>query len=127
MQRWWLVALQRTVWICATPATAGHCSYGKMGQSGLIPRACLWGFSPTAVRPIQLDPGDSIVLYSDGITEAQDPEGNAFEEEGLIRSLYRYAEGDAIAMTEGVLRDVAGFRDTRPQQDDMTWLIVRRH
>ena len=79
------------------------------------------------VRHIRLDPGDSIVLYSDGITEAQDPEGNAFEEERLIRSLHGYAEGDAIAMTEGVLRDVASFRDTRPQQDDMTLLIVRRH
>jgi len=30
-------------------------------------------------------------------------------------------------MTEGVLRDVASFRNTHTQQDDMTLLIIRRH
>jgi len=48
-------------------------------------------------------------MYSDGITETQDHEGNEFEEERLIRSLQVYAQRDAIAMTEGVLRDVASF------------------
>jgi len=79
-----------------------------------------------AVRHLRLDPGDSLVLYSDGITEAQDPEGNAYEEERLIRALHSHAERDAIAMADGVLRDVARFRGTRPRQDDMTLLIVRR-
>jgi len=76
---------------------------------------------------IQLDTGDNLVLYSDGITEAQDPAGGVYDEERLIRSLQGYAEQDAIAMTQGVLRDVARFCDTRPQQDDITLLIVRRH
>lgn len=112
---------------------AGHCRPLLLRQNGTeridstgLPVG-LFSDGRYPVRHIRLDPGDSIVLYSDGITEAQDPEGNAFEEERLIRSLHGYAEGDAIAMTEGVLRDVASFRDTRPQQDDMTLLIVRRH
>ncbi len=78
------------------------------------------------VRHIRLDPCDSLVLYSDGITEAQDPEGNAYEEERLIRLAHGHAERDATAMADGILRDVASFRGTRPQQDDMTLLIVRR-
>jgi sigma-B regulation protein RsbU (phosphoserine phosphatase) len=112
---------------------AGHCRPLLLRQNGTeridstgLPVG-LFSDGRYPVRHIRLDPGDSIVLYSDGITEAQDPEGNAFEEERLIRSLHGYAEGDAIAVTEGVLRDVASFRDTRPQQDDMTLLIVRRH
>jgi phosphoserine phosphatase RsbU/P len=76
---------------------------------------------------IRLNPGDNLVLYSDGITEASDPQGNEYGEERLIHSLQIYAERDAIAMTEGVLRDVAGFCGARPQEDDMTLLIVRRH
>jgi sigma-B regulation protein RsbU (phosphoserine phosphatase) len=76
---------------------------------------------------IPLEAGDDLVLYSDGITEAQDPQGNVYEEEGLMRSLRSCLERDAAAMTETVLRDVARFRDTRAQQDDMTLLIVRRH
>jgi sigma-B regulation protein RsbU (phosphoserine phosphatase) len=75
---------------------------------------------------IRLEAGDNLILYSDGITEAQDPGGNAYEEERLIRSLQGHAERNASAMIEGVLRDVALFRDTHPQQDDMTLLIVRR-
>jgi sigma-B regulation protein RsbU (phosphoserine phosphatase) len=80
-----------------------------------------------AVQQIRLDPGDSLVLYSDGITETQDPEGNTYEEDRLILSLDGHAERDAMAMADGVLRDVACFRATRPRQDDMTLLIVRRH
>ena len=78
------------------------------------------------VRHIRLDPGDSLVLYSDGITEAQDSQGNTYEEERLIHSLCGHAERDAIAVADSVLQDVARFRDTIPPQDDMTLLIVRR-
>ena len=80
-----------------------------------------------AVRHIQLDRGDNLVVYSDGITEAEDLEGNAYDEERLIRSLRGHAERDAVSMADGVLRDVSRFRDTRPRQDDMTLLILRRH
>jgi sigma-B regulation protein RsbU (phosphoserine phosphatase) len=78
------------------------------------------------ITHIRLDPADSLVLYSDGITEAPDPAGNAYEEEGLIRSSQGHAERDAMAMADCILQDVARFRGTLPQQDDMTLLIVRR-
>jgi sigma-B regulation protein RsbU (phosphoserine phosphatase) len=78
------------------------------------------------IRHVPLDPGDSLVLYSDGITEAQDRDGNAYEEERLIRSLDGHAERDAASMAEVVLRDIARFCGAHPQQDDMTLLIVRR-
>jgi sigma-B regulation protein RsbU (phosphoserine phosphatase) len=79
------------------------------------------------IRHIRIDPGDSLVLYSDGITEAQDPEGSAYDEERLIRSLRSHPGRDAIAMADSVLQDVARFRGARSQQDDMTLLIVRRY
>jgi phosphoserine phosphatase RsbU/P len=80
-----------------------------------------------AVENIGLDAGDSLILYSDGITEAQDAAGNLYEEHRLLRSLHAHAERDPTAMADGVLTDVGRFRDTNPRQDDMTLLIVRRH
>lgn len=76
------------------------------------------------VRKLKLDPGDSLVLYSDGITEAQDADGNVYEEDGLIRALAPGAR--PAGMAEAVLRDVTRFRGLAPQQDDMTLLIVQR-
>lgn len=78
------------------------------------------------ITHLRLEPGDTLVLYSDGITEAQDLEGDAYGEERLIRSLEGYAEREPIVMAGSVLQDVARFRGTSPQQDDMTLLIVRR-
>jgi sigma-B regulation protein RsbU (phosphoserine phosphatase) len=78
-----------------------------------------------AARRVRLDPGDSLVLYSDGVTEAQDAGGNAYEEERLVGCLRDASGRDAAATAEAVLRDVGRFRGAR-RQDDMTLLIVRR-
>ncbi len=79
-----------------------------------------------AVRQVALRAGESLVLYSDGITEAQDPAGAEYQELRLIRSLRDYWGQEAGAMADGVLRDLARFRQTCPPVDDMTLLIVRR-
>jgi sigma-B regulation protein RsbU (phosphoserine phosphatase) len=77
-------------------------------------------------RRVAVHPGESVVLYSDGITETQDPDGNPYDEERLIDSLRCYTDMDLKTMADGALGDVARFRATGPQQDDMTLLIVRR-
>ncbi len=78
------------------------------------------------VRPIRLNPDDRLVLYSDGITEAQDPEGTEYGEERLLGSLRQHHDYDCAEMTERVLRDLAVFRDTRPPAGDTTLLTLRR-
>jgi sigma-B regulation protein RsbU (phosphoserine phosphatase) len=75
---------------------------------------------------VRLSPGDCVVLYSDGITEAQDADGNAYEEERLAGAIRAHGGGDVIAMADGVVRDVARFRGKQEQQDDITLLVVRR-
>ena len=111
---------------------AGHCRPLLLRRSATerieatgLPLGLFSGSRHT-VRHLQLDPGDRLVLYTDGITEAQDPEGNEYDEERLIRLLREHAEQGAVAALDGVLRDVAGFRATGPRQDDMTLLIVHR-
>lgn len=111
---------------------AGHCRPLLLRQGGMdwidstaLPLGlfCEGRYPVTHVR---LDPADSLLLYSDGITETQDPEGNAYDEAGLVRSSDGHAERNAPAIADCVLRDLARFRGTCPQQDDMTLLIVRR-
>ena len=78
------------------------------------------------VNFVRLEAGESLVLYSDGITEARDPMGEEYQEERLIRSLRDHGQAGVDAMTDSVLRDVLRFCDTQPPTDDMTLLILRR-
>jgi phosphoserine phosphatase RsbU/P len=75
---------------------------------------------------MELRPGDTLVLYTDGVTEAFDAEGMMFEEAKLLESLSRAAgePADAIVSTvlEAVRRHAAGY----PQSDDITVIAVRR-
>lgn len=79
-----------------------------------------------SVQHLILDRGDCLALYSDGITEAQNPAGDDYTEQRLLRSLRDHLEEGADAMADGVLRDVARFRQALPPPDDMTLLIMRR-
>ena len=111
---------------------AGHCAplffrkndTERLDSTGL-PLGLFCG-AKYATRCLNLTAGESLVLYSDGITEAEDESGEQYREERLIRSLRdRFSQG-MDAMADGVLPDVARFRQSRMPADDMTLLIVRR-
>jgi phosphoserine phosphatase RsbU/P len=73
-----------------------------------------------------LEPGDALVLYSDGITEAENPDGMAFEEVGLERTLSSVPNSTAPDVSAAILRAVETHaRDVR-FADDLTVLVVRR-
>jgi len=111
---------------------AGHCpplllqhhATQRIDSTGL-PLGLFCGGQYT-VRHFSLGAGESLALYSDGITEAQDPLDEEYQEDRLIRSLRDRFEHGAGAMADSVLADVARFRQTRLPVDDMTLLIVRR-
>ncbi|HUB80675.1 MAG TPA: PP2C family protein-serine/threonine phosphatase [Bryobacteraceae bacterium] len=112
---------------------AGHCPPLLVGRDGTcrvdstgLPLG-LFGDSRYTIGHMLLERGESLVLYSDGITEAQDPEGNSYDEERLIETLREGREREAAAMAEAALRDVVRFRCALPQHDDVTLLIVRRN
>jgi len=75
---------------------------------------------------IELRSGDTIVLYSDGATDAESPDGEQFGEERL-RSLLLDGdrEEEPRDMLDRVLRSVQAFVADRPLADDVTVLIVR--
>jgi sigma-B regulation protein RsbU (phosphoserine phosphatase) len=73
-----------------------------------------------------IGPGDTLVLYSDGITEAEDPLGRPFEEAGLESVIATYAAFDAAGMAAEMVRAVERHANATRFADDLTVLIVKR-
>ncbi len=72
-----------------------------------------------------LDPGDVIVFYTDGITEAMNVAGDLFSDESLASVVCSHRTLDATGIRERVLRDVHAFVGEAEPHDDMTMVIVK--
>jgi serine phosphatase RsbU (regulator of sigma subunit) len=76
-----------------------------------------------------LEPGDVLVLYSDGITEAENPSGRSFEESGLEQVVSAWAAGtDSNPDTLGraILTAVESYAGDTRLADDLTALVLKR-
>ncbi|MFT3684591.1 MAG: SpoIIE family protein phosphatase [Phycisphaerales bacterium] len=72
-----------------------------------------------------LNPGDTLVINTDGIPESAAPDGTRFEDARLNASLR--AQGDATAIRNSTLRALAEFRQTAPRLDDECMLVIKRN
>jgi len=70
-------------------------------------------------------PGDVIVLYTDGITEAMDEEGELFGDAGLARVVCSHAHLEPAGIRERVVREVRAFAGRAEQHDDMTMIVLK--
>jgi len=80
---------------------------------------------PLAER--RLEPGDALILYTDGITEAFDSAQRAFGREGLEVAAQRHAQDPALDLCAGIFAEVRRFVAGAAQSDDITLLVVRWH
>jgi sigma-B regulation protein RsbU (phosphoserine phosphatase) len=74
---------------------------------------------------IDIEPGDLLVVFSDGVSEAANAAGDEFGEEGIIESVKRVWRNPAGAVCDGVLADVRTFLGETPPHDDQTLMVVR--
>lgn len=75
---------------------------------------------------VQLAPGDTLYLYTDGITEAFDVDGQEYGDARLQASLERIPPATSIdALSQRVIDDVRAFERGAAQADDMTSLALR--
>jgi sigma-B regulation protein RsbU (phosphoserine phosphatase) len=72
---------------------------------------------------VALAPGDRLVIYSDGVTEAGIDVGEEFGEERLIRLMGRRPEESAESLVQTIVDEVVGFSD-RERHDDVTAVCV---
>lgn len=76
---------------------------------------------------IQLQPGDTLLLYTDGISEAQNAEGQLLCLEGLEAITRARYDTSAMALLERLLRSVGAFADGKQlESDDIAVLVLRR-
>jgi sigma-B regulation protein RsbU (phosphoserine phosphatase) len=78
------------------------------------------------VQTTRLDAGDLLVMYSDGITEAETPAGAPFDESGLEGVIAAWANASAPELTTAVLRAVERHVDDGRFADDLTVLVMKR-
>jgi sigma-B regulation protein RsbU (phosphoserine phosphatase) len=112
---------------------AGHCpvlirradgSIDTISSSGL-PIGILAAAS-YAEESRRLNPGDLIVLYTDGVTEAENPEEEEFGVERVAQVLSQLAEPTADHVCEELLHAVDEFTGGKPLHDDATLLVIER-
>jgi sigma-B regulation protein RsbU (phosphoserine phosphatase) len=80
---------------------------------------------PFNIQEIQLDPGDILVGYTDGVTEARSPEDEQFSRQRL-QSLLEQPIGSVSDLLERIKSSLFSFIDIAPRHDDVTMLGVRR-
>ena len=96
----------------------------ELYTGGSFPIGLLEQASFTASR-IQLEPDDTLLLFTDGVTEAEDKDRNLF---GLVRLkdiLVQHTESSLYALQSGILRAMEKFSAGAKQSDDITLLAVR--
>ncbi len=74
----------------------------------------------------ELEPGDTVLLYTDGVTEAHNRASEMFELGRLESAFERHIIGSTKSLIEGVLDEVLEFVGDAPQHDDITLVALRR-
>jgi sigma-B regulation protein RsbU (phosphoserine phosphatase) len=74
---------------------------------------------------LQFLPGDSLVCYSDGVTDAMSPDGSFYGLERLMAVVAGFGTESAHILARAVIDDVDTFRASVPQPDDLTLLVMK--
>jgi sigma-B regulation protein RsbU (phosphoserine phosphatase) len=77
-------------------------------------------------RTTQLEPGDVLCLYTDGVTEAMDSRRQFFEEDRLIEVLRSTHHLNPEQIIDRIMEAVADFCGSAPQNDDVTLVVLKR-
>lgn len=102
----------------------------RLGEGGLI-----LGFQPDVhydQQTVTIRPGEVIVLYTDGITEAGDPTSemvadDLFGVERLVDIIQANLNNSAREIQAAILEAIAGHTHNAPQYDDITLVVIKRN
>jgi len=77
-------------------------------------------------RTLHLYKGDILVVYSDGLTDAQNQQEEMFGEERLLKIMQQEAPSGSHALEQKFLKTIEEFTQGMPQIDDITFVIVEK-
>jgi phosphoserine phosphatase RsbU/P len=116
-----------------TLANAGHCRPVLL-RAGEAPR---WAVKDLGTAlgfeaglefertELRLRPGDTLVFYTDGVSEAFNPQDECYGSERLLTDAATFAGQSAPAITAGLLQKVRAFAGSAPQSDDIAILALK--
>jgi sigma-B regulation protein RsbU (phosphoserine phosphatase) len=107
-----------------TPLLLRQGEVSELYSTGSFPIGLVDDATFTSTR-IQLEPGDTLLLYTDGVTEAEDRERNLFQDGRLKEAFGQQQSSSLKAVQDGILGSVEKFTDGANQSDDVTLLLVR--
>jgi serine phosphatase RsbU (regulator of sigma subunit) len=84
----------------------------------------MFEFATFESRPLQLHKGDILVVYSDGLTDAEDQQQEAFGKARLLRIIRENAPQGIGALERKLLEAIREFTHSMPQTDDITLVMV---
>jgi serine phosphatase RsbU (regulator of sigma subunit) len=94
-------------------------------ERGSIPIGVLADVAYNEENPIPVEPGDMLLLFTDGIHEARNEKEEEYGIDRLRDVVPRFADHEAKGVTTGVIGDVMDFVGSTEQYDDMTLLIMK--
>lgn len=117
-----------------TYSNAGHNYPILLRANGTVERLAagggiVLGLLPSAryeLNHVQLQKGDLLALYSDGVTEASDSSGQEFGEQGLVDFLVRHRSEAAAEIISGLVQHVRNWSGSNSFADDFTIVLMRR-
>ncbi|HWP82928.1 MAG TPA: GAF domain-containing SpoIIE family protein phosphatase [Bacteroidota bacterium] len=96
----------------------------RLGTGGIV-LGMLNDF-PYEQGTISLEPGDTIVMYSDGITEAMNSQEEEFSEQRLLEFLQNHRNNPSATLLNELFHAVNNHTKGTPQTDDMTGIVITR-
>jgi len=87
----------------------------------------MFDFASYQSRPLHLSIGDILVVYSDGLTEAENQHEEMFGEERLLDIIRQEAPSGSHALQRKLLEAIEVFTQGTPQTDDITLVVVEKY
>lgn len=114
-------------------SSGGHCAPVLSDKGGNrfipLPKGALVGAFPGvrySTMEEQLDDGDLLFCYTDGVTEAQSPSGEEFPEALCLEIISQSGTMSLSALLDRLRLEVANFTESNMLEDDCTMLAIRR-
>lgn len=76
-------------------------------------------------RPIAIRPGDLLVMYTDGVSEAPSPDKELFGARRIEESIQRHAAGSSQQILDGIVADTLAWTGERGPDDDLTLVVLK--
>jgi sigma-B regulation protein RsbU (phosphoserine phosphatase) len=87
----------------------------------------MFDFASYQPSALQLDKGEILVVYSDGITDAENAQQDMFGEARLLEVMRRAAPAGSEALRRQVLEAIDEFIQDTPQTDDITFVVIEKY